>query len=478
MKFFDYVHIALKNLSRQRARTILTIIAIVIGAISIIIMVSLVVSAKRVLISQLESIGAFTLVTVTGNPDMEGGDGLLTTGNGDNSDGKKLDDTVFADLLKTENVIAGTPVASVWAKSMKLEGQDKKTWPNVMGYEVDSNVFDTPVISGRALKKGDMDKIVVSADSLRTFGYEDKPEDVVGKNMILMLDGYSSPDWGPLPEKPPQNADKDWYDEQGKKTKEIKAEIVGVSGGGISGSASYISMDWARKLQTQVRWDWDKEAQEKYEKEQNGKDQKNNKEDYPNFQKIFKEDMIEKNGYGSIILKADNTNNVKKVGEEIKKQGYGVTTAEDMLEEIGKIFTVLGILAGVIGGIALFVATIGIVNTMIMATYERTREIGVMRACGARKKTIRRLFTFEAALLGFFGGIVGLLLSYGLAKIGNIVAGKIAVSESVPIENFIIFPLWLILGVIAFTTLVGLLAGLYPAHRAAKLDPVDALRYE
>ena len=474
MKFLDYIKIAYKNLTRQKARTILTIIAIVIGSMSVIIMLSLVISAKRVLVAQLESIGAFTLVTVTGSSDMQGGGGLITAGNGDPSEGKKLDDAILDEFKSKDHVVAATPVVSVWAKSMKLEGQDKKTWANVMGYEVDAGVFDIPILAGQGLKKGNMDKIVVGTDTLRTFGYADKPNDVIGKNMILLLDGGSSPDWGPLPQKPPQNADKDWWDTQSKNPKEIKAEIVGVSGG-MEASQNYISMDWARKLQTQVRWEYDNEAQKKAQEENKGKDQKFNN---MSFQVLVKEDMIKEKGYGSIILKIDNTKNVVAVGEEIKKQGYGVSTAEDMLEEVSKIFTVLGLLAGVIGGISLFVAAIGIINTMIMATYERTREIGVMRACGARRKTVRRLFTFEAALLGFMGGCVGLLVSYGLAKIGNVIAGKIAVAQSLPVSGFIIFPIWLILGVVAFTTLIGLLAGLYPAHRAARLDPVEALRYE
>lgn len=486
MRFTDYIKLSFKNLSRQRARTILTVIAIVIGSMSVIVMLTLVISAKKALINQLESIGAFTLVTVTGSENMDGGGGLLSTGNGDSSDGKKLDDTVLSDLKKIENVKAATPTANLWAKSMKIEDHDKKTWPNLLAYDVESNVFDIPVTYGRNLQKGDMDKVVIGTQLLKKLKYDKDPKDVVGKNMILILDGNNTPDWGPEPEKPPANADKEYWESLEKKTKEIKLEIVGVTSGGMDSEQSYITMDFARKMQTQVRWEWDEEANKKYQEEQDAKRQQEKfgsgntdfKNENPNFMKLTKEDEIAKRGYGAIILKADNTNNVKAIGEAVEKLGYSVTTAQDMLDEIGKIFTMLGILAGTIGGISLFVAAIGIINTMIMATYERTREIGVMRACGARRKTIRRMFTVEAALLGFFGGLVGLTLSFGLGKIGNIVAGRIAVSENVPIENFISFPWWLIASVIAFTTFVGLISGVYPAHRAAKLDPVEALRYE
>ncbi len=124
-------------------------------------------------------------------------------------------------------------------------------------------------------------------------------------------------------------------------------------------------------------------------------------------------------------------------------------------------------------------ATIGIINTMTMATFERTREIGVMRACGATKATIRRLFTFEAAMLGFAGGAFGILISLGLGAVARLILSNNAITlSSLPVDQIGVFPWWLILSVIVFTTVLGMLSGLYPAARASKMKPVDALRYE
>jgi len=199
---------------------------------------------------------------------------------------------------------------------------------------------------------------------------------------------------------------------------------------------------------------------------------------YSSLQILTKDDGVLRNGYGSILLRADNTANIESVGKDIKNLGFGAQTAKDMLDNIEKIFGLIGLIIGAIGGIVLFVAALGIINTMIMATYERTREIGIMRACGATRANIRNLFIFEAGILGFLGGVIGLALSYGFAKIGNAIGNRIAIAQNVPINNLISFPLWLIISVIALTTLIGIIAGLIPAIRASHLDPVEALRYE
>jgi ABC-type antimicrobial peptide transport system permease subunit len=177
--------------------------------------------------------------------------------------------------------------------------------------------------------------------------------------------------------------------------------------------------------------------------------------------------FVDRNGYDQLTAKVDNSKNAKQVAD-----------AETMINEQLSVFNIIGLVFGGIGGIALAVAAIGVVNTMIMAILERTREIGVMRAVGARRSTVSRLFTFEASLLGFCGGVVGVGVGFGLARIANVFLNKQLASNSVKAHNIIVLPPWLILSVIIVTTVIGMLAGLYPAHRAARLDPVEALHYE
>lgn len=470
MTFFDYIRLAFKNLSRQKSRTFLTITAITVGSLSVILMISLLTGIRQSLIDVFQSMDAFSLVTVTADPNSaDGNSSLITSGNGGNSsdDLKKLDDTLLHSLRKITNVSDATPIGGgIWIDTMKLQGEDKKMWSSLIAYEPNTKVFEMPLSAGRKLTNADMDKIVVGGRFMKTYNYSDKPEELIGKKVVFVMKngGGSAPDWGPLPEKPPMNADKEWWEKQSNKSIEITAEIVGVAqNSAMDDSQNYINIAWAKKLMTQVRWEYE-----------------DCKKDQPcsNTQKIVKDDQYTKNGFGSIILKANDARNVKEIASQVTKMGYGVSTAEDMVDQMNQIFTGIGIVLGVIGGISLFVAAIGIINTMVMATYERIREIGVMRACGATRATIRRIFTFEAAMLGFWGGIFGLALSFLIGKVGTTIATKYASDIPIPIDQVLRFPLWLVFSVTSFTTLVGLLSGLGPAIKAAKMNPVDALRYE
>ncbi|HLZ14478.1 MAG TPA: FtsX-like permease family protein [Candidatus Saccharimonadales bacterium] len=190
------------------------------------------------------------------------------------------------------------------------------------------------------------------------------------------------------------------------------------------------------------------------------------------------EDEVAKNGYDALIVKVDKASNAPTVASQIKKFGVGAVDAQTFIKSQLAIFNIVGAVLGGIGGISLAVAAVGVVNTMVMAILERTREIGVMRAVGARRSTVSRLFTFEASLLGMLGGVFGVLVGFGLTLIANPIINKQLKGNGITSSNIITLPLWLIVSVIAVTTVIGMLAGLYPARRAAKLDPVEALRYE
>ncbi len=128
--------------------------------------------------------------------------------------------------------------------------------------------------------------------------------------------------------------------------------------------------------------------------------------------------------------------------------------------------------------IAIFVASLGIINTMVMAVLERTSEIGIMKAVGASPRDIKKIFVFESSLIGLGGGVCGILLGWAVSRAINPVINYFGARQDLPAMEYFRFPAWLILGGIAFAGLVSLLSGLYPAQRAAKVDPAVALRHE
>ncbi len=168
---------------------------------------------------------------------------------------------------------------------------------------------------------------------------------------------------------------------------------------------------------------------------------------------------------------------IQQVSDEINSLGFNAITPNEILDEINSVFNIIQIALSAFGIIALVVAAIGIINTLMMSIYERTREIGVMKAVGATKGTIRLLFTAEGGVLGFMGGLIGAVIALILGQLLNIIGSRTFLSDF-PDFNMTVFPAWLILGIIGLTTVISLLAGLYPANRAARLDPVEALRYE
>lgn len=149
---------------------------------------------------------------------------------------------------------------------------------------------------------------------------------------------------------------------------------------------------------------------------------------------------------------------------------------ENVKEQMGMIQAVLG----GIGAVAFLVAAIGISNTMVMSTYERTREIGIMKVLGCKLSDIMTLFLTEAAIIGFAGGTLGIILSLGISALMNAlsdsgVLSMFSMGEGIPIS---VIPLWLILGGIAFSTFVGIVSGFYPALRATRLSALDAIKNE
>jgi putative ABC transport system permease protein len=182
--------------------------------------------------------------------------------------------------------------------------------------------------------------------------------------------------------------------------------------------------------------------------------------------------------YSSVSVRVKNPSQVQAVEDAIKKMGFNTFSILDASRSIQQFFKVLDVFLGIFGSLALAVAFIGIVNTLVMAILERRREIGIMKAIGASDGDVRKLFFAEAGAMGILGGIVGVALGWAIGQVINLGTNVYLRSQSFPPEHFWSVPWWLVAFAIGFSFLVSLAAGLYPAGRAARLDPVQALRYE
>jgi ABC-type antimicrobial peptide transport system permease subunit len=182
--------------------------------------------------------------------------------------------------------------------------------------------------------------------------------------------------------------------------------------------------------------------------------------------------------YTALTVRVQKPKDVAAVEAAIKKMGYSAFSLLDATKGLRLVFTVFDLFLGLFGSLALTVASLGIINTLVMAILERRREIGVLKALGATDGDVKSLFFAEAAAMGFFGGLLGVALGWLIGQALTWGTGIYLRQQDLPTAKISYVPWWLALGAVAFATIVSLLAGLYPAARASRLNPVDALRYE
>jgi putative ABC transport system permease protein len=183
-------------------------------------------------------------------------------------------------------------------------------------------------------------------------------------------------------------------------------------------------------------------------------------------------------GYSSVGIKVTSPKYVEPIRKRMEKLGFRTFAMLDQLEEIKTGFHFVDLFLFAVGMIGISVAALGIINTMVMSILERYKEIGIMKAVGASDKDVKKIFFFESGVIGFLGGVFGLALGWVVGNIINLIINSVAMQQGVPHVSYFRFPWWLCLGAIGFSILISLVAGIYPTLRAARVDPVVALRHD
>jgi len=197
-------------------------------------------------------------------------------------------------------------------------------------------------------------------------------------------------------------------------------------------------------------------------------------------------DLYDTEEFNYLLVRVVGGEDTEKVADEIKRklrdtrnvdegeEDFVVQTVSELMDSVGVILDALSAIVIGIAAISLFVGGVGIMNTMYTAVLQRTNEIGVMKAIGARNDQILKLFLIESGMIGLIGGVIGIAIGIGLSKIVEFI-GRVTLN-TILLKAY--FPWYLILGALAFAFIVGTLSGLLPARQASKQSPVESLRYE
>jgi ABC-type antimicrobial peptide transport system permease subunit len=421
MRLSDTILTATQNLGRRKVRTVLTSIGVFVGIITIVTMVSLGVGIQKQITDTIKELG---LETVFVTPRLERVPGASSTLVRLRPE-KPLNNEAVAQIgavrgVESVEVLLSLPAAP--EMTLTIEG---KTFPIVLRERApQERLFSRgeEVLAGRTMGNTPDERGIVlnSRLLLRQDFTEEQFSGLVGKPVVITV---TAP-----------RGDKQTFE----------TSVAGI----VNGSTA-MDLGNADKLELKKWWFND-----------------------PN--------ILQTDGYSAAVVHTSSLNDATRVAREVEDgMGFSTATLQTLLDQVNRIFSILQIMLSSIGLLALLVASIGIVNTMIMAIYERTREIGILKALGSTNGDVLRMFMVEAGMIGLLGGVVGVFLGWLLGLGLNQVILDYLRREQVPIDApFFVLTWELVAGALAFATLVGILAGLYPAFRAARLDPLAALRHE
>ena len=461
MKFPDLLIMSMNNLRRRKLRTVLTVLGVIIGTAAIVVMVSLGIGLNEMTMEQIASWGSLTTIEVYSQSSGGGMQimGAAMSSQNSESEPNYITDKVIDNFKRIPHVTGVSPVLNM--NVVMRQGVYISTYVQLKGVS-QSYLEQLELAEGRLPQPGELG-LVFGNGVIRDFtnaktgkGYWDTGEmpdvDPMGKPMFVIFDmdvyyqsqgSGSSSDGTPV--KPP---------------KKYMIETTGMLAGGENGYSNY---SWyvftdIDGLKAQLK--------KVFKKGTPIPGQPTNKKGKPLNELV----------YNSAEVFVDDMENVTQVQEQLAAMGYQVNSQMDFLESSRQQSNMVQAVLGGIGAVSLFVAAIGIANTMMMSIYERTKEIGVMKVLGCDMGNIRNMFLIESGFIGFMGGTIGVALSYGVSAIVN---RFVNMSQSMGLSGDLSrIPPWLSMAAIGFAVFVGMAAGFMPAVRAMKLSPLAAIRNE
>jgi putative ABC transport system permease protein len=497
MNLLDILHLSLRNLRQAKLRAVLTTMGVIVGVAVIVTMVSFGLGLQRNMLARFSALDLFNEISVFGRGLGNLATNLNSRGPRDEEQGKTrggqrpdknptriLDDNAIAEIAKIPGVAYVEP-AIMFNAYARSNSQVHTVFGGGASVPNSSTRFKA-FLAGRMISSPDADEAVVTERFTRDFGF-DKPEDAVGKTIEML----APPDEKKSEEKKsPGKASPTKVDEETPNFFGIPLEqdevapsdsglvartlkIVGVlnteikEGAGqgglrglLPGANFYVPVRTAHEWVQQHRGPLGEVALALAR--EGGQ---------------LKEGETE--GYDSAVVRVTDPVKLVEVRKKITDLGLGSFSIVDEIEQIRTVFLILDSVLGLLGGISLLVASFGIANTMIMSILERTREIGIMKAIGAEDREIKLIFFVEAAVIGVFGGVVGVLLAWAIDAAANRLAYRFVLKpQGAGFIDFFSLPPYLTIGAILFALVVSILAALYPASRAARIDPVRALRHD
>ena len=453
MKLYDSVELAARNLRESVLRNSLTTLGISVGVASLVAMLSLGIGLQQLASRRLQRAGLFDTVVVSSRRDLRSFSREQETEGPAPAQSPELDENARAKIAALPEVVEAYPDLRFIAE---LRFEDKPHLTMIAGLPLSSNASDGfEGMQGRFFSGDDAHEVILqkmfaaellgkSAHNPDEINVKEIAEPLIGKQLVLR---YAERETGT------GGSDSASYSVI---SRELPLTIVGVA----DLDPDSMRGNFRARLFIPQKLMEGMHAMQAYE----SRDSTHATSNQP--------------VYSTLVARVSGAGKVDSAEQAIKKLGFNTFSILDATKSLRRFFAILDLFLGIFGSLALTVASIGIINTLVMAILERRREIGIMKAVGASDADVRGLFFAEAGAMGVLGGVFGVLMGWIIGRAINFGTNIYLVRQGFSREDIWTVPLWLIGAALGFSFVISLLSGLYPASRAAKLDPVQALRYE